>query len=285
MRAKPTLVVGATGTVGSEVVGQLAAAGERPRALVRDADAARQRLGDQAELVAGDLDRPQTLGGALDGAERMFLLTVPGDRQLEQERAVIEAAVHAGLRRIVRLFRLGADERSPLRVARLHWRAEQQLKGSGLAWTILRPPMFMQNLLFMVRDGMIRSAIGDGKIAMVDARDVAAAAVAALTGDEHLGATCTVTGPEAVGLEDAASVLSLELGTRIGFARLTPGNVRDGFLAMGVDSWLADDAATLDELLAAGHDEMVSDDLRKLTGRPPRTLAAFVRDFAGAFRT
>jgi len=285
MRAKPTLIVGATGTVGSEVVAQLAAAGERPRALVRDADAARQRLGGQPELVAGDLDRPQTLGGAVDGAERMFLLTVPGDRQLEQERAVIDAARHAGLRRIVRLSRLGAGERSPLRVARLHWRAEQQLKGSGLAWTILRPPMFMQNLLFMVRDGMIYSAIRDGKIAMVDARDVAAAAVAALTSDGHIGATYNVTGPQAVGLEDAATLLSEELGTQIRFACLTPGDVRDGFLAMGIDSWLADDAATLDELLAAGHDERISDDFRKLTGCPPRTLAAFVRDFAGAFRT
>jgi hypothetical protein len=53
---------------------------------------------------------------------------------------------------------------------------------------------------------------------------------------------------------------------------------------MGADEWLADDAATLDRLLAAGHDELVTGGIRQLTGRPPRTLAAFVRDFAAAFQ-
>ena len=277
------LVTGATGTVGSEVVGQLVAAGQRPRALVRDAAAARQRLGGRPDVAVGDLDRPEALDRALDGAERVFLLTVPGPRQLGQEEAVIEAARRAGVRQIVRLSRAGADERSRLRVARFHWQAEQQLRRCGIAATILRPPMFMQNLLFMVRGSGISSAIGDGRVAMVDTRDVAAAAVAALTTDGHTGKTYVLTGPQAVGLEDAASLLSRQLGIQIRYVRLAPGDVRDRFLALGVDEWLADDAATLDSLLAAGHDELVTDHIRKLTSRPPRTLAAFVRDFAAAF--
>ena len=277
------LVTGATGTVGSEVVSQLAAIGERPRALVRNLEAARQRLGGRVEVVTGDLDRPETLDRALDGVGRLFLLTVPGPRQLGQERAVAEAARRAGVRQVVRLSRVGAGERSPLRIARFHWQAEQQLQRCGLAATILRSPMFMQNLLFMVQGGAISSAIGDGKVAMVDARDVAAAAVATLTSDGHAGKTYVLTGPHAVGLEDAARLLSQQLGTQICCVSLTPGDVRDGFLAMGVDPWLADDAATLDSLLAAGHDEPVADDIRRLTGRPPRTLTAFVQDYAVAF--
>jgi uncharacterized protein YbjT (DUF2867 family) len=138
--------------------------------------------------------------------------------------------------------------------------------------------MFMQNLLFMVRNGAIFSAIGEGKVAMVDTRDVAAAAVAALTTDGHTGKTYLVTGPQAAGLEDAARLLTRQLGREIPYVPLAPGDVRDGFLAMGADEWLADDAATLDRLLAAGHDELVTDDIRQLTGRPPRTLAAFVQD-------
>jgi uncharacterized protein YbjT (DUF2867 family) len=277
------LVTGATGTVGSEVVRQLAAAGQQPRALVRNLEAARQRLGDQADLAAGDLDQPETLYRALDGAGRVFLLTIPGERQLAQERAVIEAARRAGVHQVVRLSRAGADERSPLHVARFHGQAERQLQSSGLAATILRPPMFMQNLLFMVRGGAIASAIGDGKVAMVDARDVAAAAVAALTTGGHAGKTYVVTGPRAVSLADAAGLLSRQLGRVIRCERLAPSDVRDGFLAMGADPWLADDAATLDSLLASGHDEPVADDIRNLTGRPPRTLEAFVRDYAVAF--
>jgi uncharacterized protein YbjT (DUF2867 family) len=278
------LVTGATGTVGSEVARQLVAAGRRPRALVRNPQAVRQRHGDQVDLAVGDLDRSDTLDRALDGADRVFLITVPGPRQLGQERAVIEAARHARVRLVVRLSRVGAGERSPLRIARFHWQAEQQLQRCGLAATILRPPMFMQNLLFMVRNRAIFSAIGDSKIAMVDARDVAAAAVAALTTDGHTGKTYLVTGPQAVGLKDAAGLLTRQLGREIRCVRLAPGDIRDGFLAMGADEWLADDAATLDRLLAAGHDELVTDDIRKLTGRPPLTLAAFVRDFAAAFQ-
>jgi uncharacterized protein YbjT (DUF2867 family) len=276
------LVIGATGTVGTEVTRQLIAAGQRPRALVRDPRAARERLGGAAELIVGDLDRPETLDRALDGAGRVFLLTVPGEQQLQRERAVIDAARRAGAQRIVRLSRAGADERSPLRIARLHWQADQQLRRSGLACTILRPPMFMQNLRFMLRDGTISSAIGDGRVAMVDVRDVAAVAVAALTGDGRAGRTYVVTGPRAVGLADAASLLSRQLGREIRYLRLSPDDVRAAFLGMGVDPWLADDAATLDSLLAAGHDEPVTDHVLEVTGRPPWTLEAFVRDLAAA---
>src|SRR5919198_6128550 len=224
------LVIGATGTVGAEVTRQLIAAGQRPRALVRDPRSARERLGGAAELIVGDLDRPETLDRALDGAGRVFLLTVPGERQLQRERAVIDAARRAGPQQVVRLSRAGADERSPLRIARLHWQAERQLQRSGLASTILRPPMFMQNLRFMVRDGAISSAMGDGRVAMVDVRDVAAVAVAALTRDGHAGRTYIVTGPRAVGLADAAGLLSRQLGGGIPHPRPTPRGGGAAFL-------------------------------------------------------
>jgi uncharacterized protein YbjT (DUF2867 family) len=130
------LVTGAAGTVGSEVARQLVAAGQRPRALVRDPEAARPRLGDQVDVAVGDLDRSDTLDRALDGADRVFLLTVPGPRQLGRERAVIEAARHARVRQVVRLSRVGAGGRLPMCLARFHWQAEPQLQRCGLAATI-----------------------------------------------------------------------------------------------------------------------------------------------------
>ena len=168
------LVIGATGTVGSEVVRQLVATGERPRALVRDPATARQRLGDQVEHVVGDLDRPETIAAALAGVDRVFLLTTQSSRQPEWERAVIGAAARAGVGQLVKLSVFRADEQSPLQVARQHGKAEQVLAQSGLAATILRPVFFMQNLLAMVHDGAIATAAGDGRVAMVDARDIAA---------------------------------------------------------------------------------------------------------------
>src|SRR5215217_1316782 len=89
------LVTGATGTIGSEVFRRLAATGERPRALVRDAHSALGRLGDGAEHVVGDLDRPETLDVAMAGVDRVFLLTRQSSRQGAQERNAIDAALRA----------------------------------------------------------------------------------------------------------------------------------------------------------------------------------------------
>jgi len=275
------LVTGATGTVGSEVVRQLVATGERPRALMRDPTTARQRLGDQVEHVVGDLDRPETIAAALAGVDRVFLLTTQSSRQPEWERAVIGAAARAGVGQLVKLSVFRANEQSPLQVARQHGQAERVLAQSGLAATILRPVFFMQNLLAMVHDGAIATAAGDGRVAMVDARDIAAVAVATLTGGGHAGKTYTLTGPEALSFYQVASVLSRQTGRPLRHVRVPPDKVRVALQGRGVAAWYADDMAKLHSMLAVGYEEVVTDDIHRVTGRPPRTLAQFASDHAG----
>jgi uncharacterized protein YbjT (DUF2867 family) len=275
------LVIGATGTVGSEVVRQLVATGERPRALVRDPATARQQLGDQVEQVVGDLDRPETIAAALAGVDRVFLLTTQSSRQPEWERAVIGAAARAGVGQLVKLSVFRADEQSPLQVARQHGQAERVLAQSGLAATILRPVFFMQNLLAMVHDGAIATAAGDGRVAMVDARDIAAVAVATLTGGGHAGKTYTLTGPQALSFYQVASVLSRQTGRPLRHVRVPPDKVRVALQGRGVAAWYADDMAKLHSMLAVGYEEVVTDDIHRVTGRPPRTLAQFAGDHAG----
>ena len=275
------LVTGATGTVGSEVVRQLVATGERPRALVRDPATARQRLGDQVEHVVGDLDRPETIAAALAGVDRVFLLTTQSSRQPEWERAVIGAAARTGVGQLVKLSVFRANEQSPLQVARQHGQAERVLAQSGLAATILRPVFFMQNLLAMVHDGAIATAAGDGRVAMVDARDIAAVAVATLTGGGHAGKTYTLTGPEALSFYQVANVLSRQTGRPLRHVRVPPDKVRVALQGRGVAAWFADDMAKLHSMLAVGYEEVVTDDIHRVTGRPPRTLAQFAGDHAG----
>jgi len=275
------LVIGATGTVGSEVVRQLVATGERPRALVRDPATARQRLGDQVEHVVGDLDRPETIAAALAGVDRVFLLTTQSSRQPEWERAVIGAAARTGVGQLVKLSVFRANEQSPLQVARQHGQAERVLAQSGLAATILRPVFFMQNLLAMVHDGAIATAAGDGRVAMVDARDIAAVAVATLTGGGHAGKTYTLTGPQALSFYQVASVLSRQTGRPLRHVRVPPDKVRVALQGRGVAAWYADDMARLHSMLAVGYEEVVTDDIHRVTGRPPRTLAQFAGDHAG----
>jgi uncharacterized protein YbjT (DUF2867 family) len=275
------LVIGATGTVGSEVVRQLVATGERPRALVRDSATAHQRLGEQVEQVVGDLDRPETIAAALAGVDRVFLLTTQSSRQPEWERAVIGAAARAGVGQLVKLSVFRANEQSPLQVARQHGQAERVLAQSGLAATILRPVFFMQNLLAMVHDGAIATAAGDGRVAMVDARDIAAVAVATLTGGGHAGKTYTLTGPQALSFYQVASVLSRQTGRPLRHVRVPPDKVRVALQGRGVAAWYADDMARLHSMLAVGYEEVVTDDIHRVTGRPPRTLAQFAGDHAG----
>jgi uncharacterized protein YbjT (DUF2867 family) len=258
------LVTGATGTVGSEVVRRLLAAGERPRALVRDPDKARERLGEQVEHVVGNLNRTETIGAALAGVDRLFLVTTQSSRQPEWERRVIEAATRGGVGQIVKLSVFRADERSPLQIARQHAQAERALEQSGVAFTIVRPVFFMQNLLAMLRDGAIYTA--------------AAVAVTALTKDGHRGRTYTLTGPEALSFDEVANTLSRETGRSTRHVHVSPDKVRAALEGFGVAAWFADDMAKLHGMLADGYEDLVTNDVRAVTGSPPRDLAQFVRD-------
>jgi uncharacterized protein YbjT (DUF2867 family) len=277
------LVTGATGTIGTEVFRRLAAAGERPRAFVRDAHLARTQLSDAAEHIVGDLDRPQTVEAALVGVDRVFLLTRQSNRQPQQERHVIDAAVRSGARQLVKLSVFRADDRSPLQIARQHLDTERAVERSGLAYTLVRPVFVMQNLLGMVRDGAIRTAAGDGRVAMVDARDVAAVAVAALTSRRGDRNRYTLTGPQPLSFDEVAEILSEQTGTRIRHVQVAPEDVRNTLERSGVEPWFAEDMATLHSMLADGYEDLVTNDVRTATGTAPGTLAEFARDFADHF--
>jgi uncharacterized protein YbjT (DUF2867 family) len=176
-----------------------------------------------------------------------------------------------------------ADEHSPLQIARQHGQAEQALERSGLAYTIVRPVFFMQNLLGMVRNGAIYTAAGDGRVAMVDARDVAAVAVAALTSRGHEGRIYTLTGPEALSFDDVAETLSGQTGGQIRHVRVPPDAVGHALEQTGVESWFAEDMAKLHRMLAGGYEDVVTDDAGTVTGSRPRTLSRFARDHSTVF--
>jgi uncharacterized protein YbjT (DUF2867 family) len=277
------LVIGATGTVGNEVVRQLLARGEQPRAFVRSENRARQRLGDHVELAVGDLDQPETIENALARVDRLFLLTRQSSRQLDQERRVLAAARRGGVGHVVKLSVFRADEQASLQIARLHRQAEHALERSGLAYTLLRPVFFMQNLIGMVRDGAIPTAAGDGRVVLIDARDVAAVAVATLVGRGHAGETYTLTGPEALSFDDVAAILTTQVGGHFQHLRVSPETVRRALEDRGVEAWFAQDMAQLHRLLADGYEDVVTNDVFTVTNRRPRPLAQFARDFTAVF--
>jgi uncharacterized protein YbjT (DUF2867 family) len=276
------LVVGATGTVGREVVRRLSTTGARPRALMHTGRTG-PVPGDRSDRVSADLDRPATVEAALAGVDRLFLLTRQTSRQLEQERTVIAAAARAGVGRVVKLSVFRAEERSPLQIARQHWQAERVLQDSGLQHTVIRPVFFMQNLLGMVRDGTVATAAQDGRVAMIDARDIATAAVAALTTVPAEGRVYTLTGPEAVSFDQVADLLGRQAGRTLRHVRVPAEAVFERLRAAGAEAWFAADMAALHRMLANGYEDVVVDEVTALTGVPATPLARFATDFAARF--
>ncbi len=280
------LITGATGTVGTTLTAELAG---RPgvRALVRTQAAAQRVAAAGLEPALGAFEDAGALDRALDGVETLFLLSPAGDRDMADAQVrVVDAAAAAGVRRIVKLSSIGADEDGEARIIRAHRDVERHIEASGVAWTHLRPHWFMQNELGAapaVADGQF-AAPDVGRISAVDARDVAAAAARVLTSPGHDGRAYVLTGPEAVSYADAARAYARALGRPVRWEPVTLEEARSAMVAGGLPEAFATGFA---EILAryreGGVTATVSPDLERLLGRPGRSFAAFVADHAAAY--
>jgi uncharacterized protein YbjT (DUF2867 family) len=281
------LVTGATGTTGVEVLRGLREHDVQVRALVHDetkADGVRE-LG--AEPVIGEMGDPKTLEPALEGVERAYLVAPLSPMQAEYEQVFVETAKAAGVQHVVKLSLIGASRESPLRFGKTHAVVEQALRESGMAWTFLRPNGFMQNNLAWperVRDGTFYSPVPDAAFSIVDARDVAEVAVAALTGDGHAGKAYALTGPEAVSYRDQARRLFAAAGREVTVEEVATEAVKQALVQAGVPPWNAEGLAELWELYASGAATLVASGVEDVLHRAPRDLDTFARDHADAFK-
>jgi uncharacterized protein YbjT (DUF2867 family) len=271
------LVTGATGNVGSEAVRLLTGRRQPVRALVRSP-------GRTENAVIGDFDRPETLDAAMAGIGTVLLVSpaVPA-----QEIAVIDSAARNGVAHIVKVSSKASAD-SPVDRRRGQARIEEHLLASGLAYTLLRPNAYMQNLFAlapMVRQtgGFVMSA-GDGQVGMIDARDVAAAAAAIVAAPApHASKTYWLTGPDLVTYDDVAKALAGALGHPVDYRRIPPDEHREMMIRAGLPEPVATSNAQAFGLIAEGDAAWLSDDVESLTGRRPRDLRTFVADNVGAF--
>jgi uncharacterized protein YbjT (DUF2867 family) len=281
------LVVGATGLVGGEVTRLLRAGGKRVRALAREPERAPALAALGVELAQGDLERPDSLAAALRGIERVFLASALDPRQVALQGNLVEAARRAGARRIVKLSGLATALDSPVSSGRWHAETERQIAASGMGWTFLRPPFFLQNLLRVApapARGVVPSASGTGLVAGVDARDVAAVAVAALVRDFGRGQALTVTGPAAFSYADVAKHLCELTGREVRAIEVAPAALRAQLVSGGMPAWHADVLAEFAAHFGSGGGAEVTSVVEAATGRRPRGLEDFLREHAGAFR-
>ena len=282
------LVTGATGKNGTEL-GKLLASRNIPfRAMVRSTDRTTElATAAGVELVVGDFDDKASIERALRGIERAFLLTNSTERAEEQQRGFVATAGRTGLKHIVKLSQFAADEASPVRFLRYHAAVERAIIESGMAYTFIRPNLFMQGLLGFSQsvkaEGRFFAAAGDAKISVVDVRDNAAVAAAALTRLGHEGRTYTLTGPAALTHAEMAAGLSEATGHPIAFVDVPPEAMRDALLGMGMPPSQADGLVEDYAHYRRGEAASVASGVQDATGQMPRPFAAFARDYASAF--
>jgi uncharacterized protein YbjT (DUF2867 family) len=280
------LVTGGTGTSGSEIVKQLSAAAVKFRAMARNPARAEGLRVPGAEVVAGDFEKPETLAAALRGVEKALLLTPPEEHTVEHQTRFIDAAKRAGVRHLVKFSAMLADPASPARFLKWHGQTDRLIESSGMAWTFLRPPFFMQNLLGlagMVKGGTIYQPAGDARAAMVDVRDIADVAVKALTQAGHERKAYAITGPRSITYHDVAAAFTKVLGREVKYADVPPEAARQAMTGAGMAGWQADSILELFALMRAGKFDVATDVVKKVTGREPIAIEQFVRDHRAAF--
>ncbi|UQA58605.1 SDR family oxidoreductase [Polyangium aurulentum] len=281
------LISGATGSVGGELAKALSGRGVSFRAMVRSPE----RAGTLAslpgiELVRGDFDDVETLSRALRGVERAFLLTSSSERAEAQQRAFVEAARREGVRHVVKLSQWAADQRSPVRFLRYHAAVEAAIVDSEMAYTFLRPNLFMQGLLAfraaIVAKGQFFASAEDARISAIDVRDIAEVAAAALVEQGHEGKVYDLTGPEALTHAEMAAQLSSALGRPIAFVNVPEAAMRGALLGAGLPEWQADGLLEDYAHYRRGEAATVTSGVKDATGRAPRTFSTFANDYAQA---
>ena len=280
---KPILVTGASGLFGGEVARQLAAAGMPLRLYLRDARRAPQ-LDTDVEIVTGDYLDKSGLAAAMSGIEKMFLASYDSPEAVDHQACVLDVALQSGVQHIVRLSSDGTETNADLPIFRWHRQCDRQLEATGIAYTLLQPVWVMQNFESFVADDCLRLPSADGRIGLVDHRDVAAVGVRALTEAGHENRAYLLAS-ESLSHAQVAQILSDAIGRSIRYQDIDPQTYRCELEAAG---WSADAIETMLGLFAeirAGRndDRDATDTLQPLLGRPGIRFREYARDFASHY--
>ena len=285
-QGRPVLVTGATGNTGRAIVDELTRRGAPVRAMVR-AGADRAKLPAGIPVAVADFDDPASIAAALDGAERAYLVTPSSERAEDQQRRFADLAATAGVRHLVVLSQLAADEHSPVRFLRYHAAVEQHVRDLGIPFTFLRPNLFFQGLLAfagpIAAEGRFYAPIGDATVSAVDVRDIAAVAAVTLTEPGHEGAIYALTGPAAVTHAQIATALTDALGREVTFTDVPPDAFADSLRGI-LPPWQVDGLLEDYAHYRRGEAAAVSPAVTEITGRPPTDVWQFARDYAPAFK-
>ena len=282
------LVLGGTGTVGSQVVRELSARKADVSVLTRSADKAK-KLPAGVKAVTGDLQDVDTVRSAFRGMDGVFLLNPVGPSEGHEGLMAVSGIRLGGVKRVVYLSVQGADDAAYLPHFGSKMGVEAGLKSSGVEWTILRPNNFYQNDNWfkdaILQYGVYPQPIGDKGCSRVDVRDIAEAAAVAMTAGGHAGETYNLVGPEALTGKGTAEIWSRVLGRPIAYG----GNDLDAWekqFLQYMPAWMVFDYKQMYAFFQnegfAGTEEDVARQT-KLIGHPPRRFEDWAREAAAVW--
>ena len=260
-------VTGATGEVGRRVIARLAEAGAPHRSIVRDASRAAGEF-----RVASDYGARDEMAAAFSGADTVFLVPAAENAdRVEQHKTAVDAALAAGVPRLVYLSFFGAAPDATFTLARDHWATEEHIRATGLAWTFLRMNLYMDFIPNMVGpDGAIRGPAADGRVSAILRDDVAAASAAVLTTDGHDARSYDLTGPSSFSLAEAAALMDAR------FEDETDEQAYASRASYGAPDWEVRGWVTSYQAIRDGSLAAVSPAVRELTGQDPVALATYL---------
>jgi len=271
------LVTGASGKTGRRVVEHLVGMGIRPRSA--------QRTAKGTDTVRFDWTAPETHLEALKDISAVYLVAPPGAVDpLQVMLPFLQQALQSGVTRFVLLSASSLEEGGPM-MGQVHaW-----LRSNVPSWIVLRPTWFMQNfseqqhLPTIVGEDAIFSATGDGRIAFIDAEDIAAVAAVVLAAPDFESGDLILTGPETLSYDQVATLISQAAGRDIHHRRLTEYQIKERFVAFGIPDGFASGLAAMDTAIATGAEDRTTDTVAKVTGRPAGSFQGFVTRTAGAW--
>ena len=283
------LLTGATGVAGSFIANEFVRQREPVRILVRDrAKATGFEKVPTVEIVEGDMSRRSSLGSAIEGVDRVLLISGPRMDMVETQSTFIDACKAAGVRHVIKFSGLDSRSDTTFPFGLMHKAIEEHLEQSGLVWTHLRPTGFMQEYLreapSIVHDGALYLALGEVRLNPVDLVDVGKIGFHLLRDGGHEGQRLHLTGPEALTMAEVAERISRAIERPVRYVAISQEQRRQALIAHGIPAPIADALdKQVHERLKGGLESEVDLSTHKLFNIQPTTVLEFAKRNAESF--
>ena len=276
------LLTGATGKTGSATATELSNLNVPFRALIRSEEKRDEIEALGGEVIIGSAENRETIDQAMMGIEKLLIILPNCENQLEMEMQLVDSAKAEGVKQIVYMSSVEADEECTSPIPKLHWDTEVYIKDSGLQWTMIKPNFYMQNFIgsakTIVEQNKFFLPMSDGKTGMIDTRDVGKVIAKVLSEEGHEGQSYQITGPETLSFYNVAEKFSSVLKREVLYVDMPMDAYKNILSQFLTNQWHLDSVIDLFAGIAEGGIEYKTDTFEELIGTPPRSLEDFIEE-------